>query len=148
MIKFNSRQFKNPTERNNASFGFWFAITLLFIFIDQASKWYASNNVPAIFLNDRFAFSIPLPVFLMYGLYLAVFLFVGNYLYKARQSLTSFEKYGWCLILAGGLSNLGERLVLGHVRDFIPILNGILNFADFFIIFGLVMVLLSQRHQK
>jgi signal peptidase II len=57
---------------------------------------------------------------------------------------------GLCLILAGGLSNLYDRIAWGHVVDFMllragPLQTGVFNVADFAITLGVVLVALGGR---
>jgi signal peptidase II len=57
---------------------------------------------------------------------------------------------GLCLILAGGGSNLFDRVAWGHVVDFMilragPLQTGIFNVADVAITLGVVLVLLGGR---
>ena|SRR6476469_10253446 len=124
------------------------ALTFSLILIDQLSKTLAVHLGWPIFLNDQFAFSLPLPIALMFVIYFAVLVAIFFYAYRTWHRFQIFQKYAWCFVFAGGLSNIGERVVFGQVRDFIPIANGVLNLADFFILFGLVMLLISQRYSK
>jgi len=53
---------------------------------------------------------------------------------------------GFCLVLAGGVSNLADRLLQGNVIDFInlgfgPVRTGIFNVADVAIMAGVALVL-------
>ncbi len=139
---------KNKTERYENTFGFWFAVVFVLIVIDQITKWYAQENLASLFLNNQFAFSIPLSVPIMYALYTIVLSVVIHYLYKNWKQISIIAQLGWSCILAGGLSNIGERIVLGHVRDFIPLFNGVFNLADVFIIAGVILVLFSNRHSE
>ncbi len=123
----------------------WFFYTATLILIDQLSKLAAGHLGWLIFLNDQFAFSLPVPVALMYVIYLVVLIAISIYVYKTWIRFDDLQKTAWVFVYAGGLSNVVERIFLGHVRDFIPILNGTLNLADFFIIFGLLLLLYSQR---
>jgi signal peptidase II len=100
-----------------------------------------------IFLNSQFAFSLPLHVAVMYLIYALIIFGIGVYLNRTWNRLSKMQHYAWSFVVAGGLSNIVERLVLGHVRDFIPIANGTLNVADFFILIGLFMLLASSRHE-
>ena len=52
------------------------------------------------------------------------------------------ERYGLVIILASGLSNLIDRVVLGGVRDFIfwPILNVYGNVSDLLLTIGVIVV--------
>lgn len=135
------------TESNHKSaFGFWFGILAGLIVVDQIAKYWAQKYLTTIFLNNQFAFSLPVPVPMMYVIYTLVLAGVIYYLHRNRLQLNSVERFSWSLILAGGLSNIGERLLLGHVRDFIPLLTGVFNFADIYIVFG--VVLLFAAHQR
>lgn len=130
------------------SFAFWVTLTILFIGIDQITKLAASHFDWPIFLNNQFAFSLPVPVFLMYAIYIVVLFGMSVYLHRTWTRFTNIQKLAWAFVYAGGISNIIERLVLGHVRDFIPISSGMLNVADFFIIIGLILLLVSNRYSK
>lgn len=129
-------------------FSFWISLTVLFIGIDQLTKWIASHLGWPIFLNDKFAFSLPVPIFLMYAIYIAVLVGMTMYVYKTWHRFENIQKLAWTFVYAGGVSNVVERIVLGHVRDFIPVSSGMLNVADFFIIIGLILLLVSNRYTK
>ena len=123
----------------------WIIIVFVLIIIDQLTKWAASLLNWSIFLNNDFAFSLPVPIVLMYAIYVSVLTGIGVYLFKSWHRFDHKQKLAWSFVLAGGLSNIGERIMLGAVRDFIPIANGMLNVADFFILGGLILLLVSQR---
>lgn len=127
------------------SFGFWLVLFLGLLSIDQVAKYVAQQSLESIFRNYNFAFSIPLPVSIMFLLYAIVLIVVVAVMYRSWPILPLASRLGWVLILAGGVSNIGERIVLGYVRDFIPIANGIFNVADLYIIFGLVLTILVSR---
>jgi lipoprotein signal peptidase len=145
--------FKNYFKKNDNKaesdskhpFGFWFALAALLIAVDQSTKFIASRKPEYVFLNDNFAFSIPLPALLMYAIYIVVLAAIAKYLHSSWNGISNSDKISWTFILAGGLSNISERIILGHVRDFIPVLSGILNVADLYIIFGLVLLLITGR---
>ena len=50
----------------------WFGITIILIFIDQLTKLIVSRLGWSVFLNNQFAFSLPVPVILMFVIYVAV----------------------------------------------------------------------------
>lgn len=129
-------------------FGFWFAIGALLIFADQASKRWASIYAETLFLNDKFAFSLPLPVIVMYAIYAAALFTAGYYIRINWHALDSASRVGWLLILSGGISNVGERIYFGYVRDFIPVANGIVNLADIYILAGIVLILSTPAFRK
>jgi signal peptidase II len=57
--------------------------------------------------------------------------------------------WGKSLFLAGAASNLADRIIYGYVRDFIDASLGfVFNFADVFIVVGLIIVLLSGAPKK
>ncbi len=124
----------------------WFSLTAILILIDQLTKLLASNWGWSIFFNDNFAFSLPIPVMLMFAIYIGVLISISIYVYKTWQRFDTMQRVAWCLVFAGGLSNIAERIILGHVRDFIYLANGILNVADLFILTGLMLLLISQRY--
>ncbi len=117
-----------------------FLFGVLLVVVDQLVK----NSVDNIFRNYNFIFSLPLNIFIMYTIYLGVLFAILFYFYKSWNRLKFIESFAWVLILAGAVSNFGERLVLGYVRDFIYIFNGVLNFADFYIILGVIILLFGQ----
>ena len=129
-------------------FALWIPITIIFIGIDQVTKLMASRFGWSIFLNDKFAFSLPVPIFLMYIIYIAVLVGMSIYVYRTWERFTNIQRLAWAFVYSGGISNIVERIILGHVRDFIPISSGMLNIADFFIIFGLILLLVSNRYSK
>ena len=126
----------------------WTAVFFLLIFIDQLFKALAKNN----FLNDNFAFSLPLPVWLMYLVYAGVLFVSAAYLFKTHRQLNCWQFIGWLLIWAGAFSNIGERIALGHVRDFIYItffgLTGIYNLADGYILLGIIILLFKEKQTE
>jgi signal peptidase II len=75
----------------------------------------------------------------------ALFLAFAGFL-AARYRWSRVARYGLLVFLAGGLSNLTDRLVIGSVIDFLnvgvgPIRTGIFNVADVAIMAGVGMVL-------
>jgi signal peptidase II len=75
----------------------------------------------------------------------ALFLAFAGFL-AARYRWSRVARYGLLVFLAGGISNLTDRLVIGSVIDFLnvgvgPIRTGIFNVADVAIMAGVGMVL-------
>lgn len=82
---------------------------------------------------------------LLFQLGNAVFLALAGFL-ASRYHWSRLASYGLVLFLAGGLSNLADRLAIGSVIDFLnvgvgPIRTGIFNVADVAIMAGVGMVL-------
>lgn len=124
---------------------FWFSLTALLIIIDQISKLVATSLGWSVFFNNQFAFSLPVPVPVIFLIYFFVLSGMVYYIYSSWLRLSPQQKFAWSLVFAGGISNIAERIILGHVRDFIYLVDGILNVADFFILFGLIVFLASTR---
>ncbi len=117
-------------------------VFLFLIGLDQAAKFFSTN----IYRNYNFAFSLPVPTVAMYLIYSLVVGAIVFYLAKNYFLLSLPALIGWTLILAGAVSNIGERVALGYVRDFIYILNGIFNLADAYIIMGILILILSNTN--
>ena len=130
---------KNQNQKERAvKVTFFFLCLVLF---DQLAKFYASS----IFKNNNIAFSLPLPVWLMYIIYAAVLGGMLVYCFKNYRTFSFSTQLAWTLIFAGADSNIIERIILGHVRDFIYISfykwTGIYNLADGYIILGILILL-------
>jgi lipoprotein signal peptidase len=137
-----------PTENASRTFGFWFALGVGLLVVTQLVRtWVLSSDLPT-FLNDRFAFSIDFPIAVMYLLYLVAMFFIGRYLIKHWYELGVVAKFGFVLIIAGGVSNLLERVFTGHAVDYIYIANGVLNLADFYILIGIVLIFIDRKHDQ
>jgi lipoprotein signal peptidase len=140
-LKNNSNQNKKESTLKS-SFFFFIVIFFCAIAIDQIGKHLARN----IFYNANFAFSLPLPVWLIYVIYFFVLVGMSFYVFENYRKLNQLPKVAWALIFAGAISNIAERIFTGHVRDFIYItflkLTGIYNLADFFIIIGIILLLI------
>jgi len=116
----------------------------LFAFLvlaDQLSKYFAKRISP----NHAFAFSLPLPVGIMYLIYALVLGGIIYYTWKNRENFSAPALLAWTLIFTGAICNVLERLVLGYVRDFIYITfsrwTGVYDLADFYIILGVLILL-------
>lgn len=133
------------TGSRNTTVGFWSFLFFLFIALDWSTKYLAHRFHRPIFYNQNFAFSLPLPVTVMYLVYGLVLTVASIYLLKSFRAITNRERLAWVMIIASGLSNVLERLMRGSVTDFIFIWTGVFNLADFFIILGLLVLFLHQR---
>jgi signal peptidase II len=71
-------------------------------------------------------------------------------LWARRRGMGVGEQVGWALILAGAVGNLLDRVVRGHVIDFIHVHHWpVFNVADICIVAGaLLLVLLEWRRAK
>jgi lipoprotein signal peptidase len=119
----------------------WSLVFLFPIIVDQFVK----SKIQNPFLNYNFAFSLPLPKGLIFFTYAIILIFICAYFFKNFRKFRSLEFFGWILIFSGAVSNIGERIVLGYVRDYIYILNGIFNLADGYIILGILVLLIGSK---
>jgi signal peptidase II len=145
-------------KQKNARMDFcWGVFLLVGIFLDQLSKYIifeivVKDRLPKnigvyLFQNFNFAFSLPLSKVFIYLIYFFVLVGIGFYLKKNFFTLPSISKVAWVFILAGAISNIGERIYFGYVRDFIYLFSGIFNLADFYIIFGVLILFFSKERQ-
>ena len=109
------------------------------LLLDQFSKFFAPRIGLVVVKNKGIAFGL-FPNFaweVVIFLLLAVFLV--DFLKKRRGYLPL------TLILAGGLSNLFDRLYFGYIRDFIDLkIWPVFNLADVAICLGVGMILIKE----
>lgn len=117
------------------------------IILDQITKRNIFFKIN-IFKNYFFAFSLPIPIVIIYCIYFFILCGVCYYLYLNYLKISSIQKIAWTLILAGGVSNIVERIFLGYVVDWIYIYTGIFNLADIYIILGVILLLLPSKENK
>lgn len=115
------------------------------IAVDQCYKVFTRH----IFLNRQFAFSLPVPVWLMYLIYFVVLYGLVYFALRNYRNFLPLTASGLVFIFAGALSNLAERILLGYVRDWIYISffrwTGIYNLADGYIILGIIILLFGPK---
>lgn len=139
-----TENFKTESEHKK-SFGFWLFFSLALISFAQIVRWWVLTHNFSIFKNDKFAFSLDVPILISYSLYVIVFFFILKFLYENWFNLSLVTKLGFTLILCGGASNLVERIMFGYVVDYFFIGSGVLNFSDLYIIVGAILVFISYK---
>jgi lipoprotein signal peptidase len=124
----------------------WFNVFLFILLIvtDQVTKFYANR----VFLNSVFAFSLPLPLPVIYLIYFCVIFFIVRHLLAHYKNFSYLQRLFWLLVLSGAVSNILERIFFGYVRDWIYISSGIFNLADFYIILGIILLFVKQYNEK
>ena len=70
-----------------------------------------------------------------------------------RLGWTGLAAVGTCLYLAGGMSNLADRVIRGSVIDFLniglgPIRTGIFNVADVAIMLGVSLIVVGLYREE
>lgn len=127
----------------------WLVVVSLVVGLDQLVKlWFSLYSRSQIQLNFLGAGSLNLfgesntPWIILAGVVLISILI---YLVKSNE-LDSKNWFGWALIWGGGMSNWLDRLTLGGVRDFWPILGTDLknNLADYALTFGLIWLMINS----
>ena len=114
------------------------------ILLDQITKAYFVSR-------DFFVPNFGLPLGLDFGrlvnvmvIGIALLFFLWLYV-TMRDSQNQKLNYGFVFLFAGAVSNLGDRIFLGFVRDFVDFgLGFTFNLADVFVVVGLLLIL-SQR---
>lgn len=131
-------------------------ITIL-ILLDQLTKWYvASNMLKFKIIDGFFEIAYVKNTGTIYGLFEnnnLVFIVLGILIcaiviwcIKSSKALQSPQAKGFALILAGGISNLIDRIFRGYVVDFIWVkyIGGIFNLADSFIVIGIILIVIFE----
>ena len=146
----------------------WYLLSLVVIILDQWTKWLAETNltflepVPVIepFLNWTLAYNYGAAFsfladaggwqkWFFAGLALLMSLFVIGYLAKAPRQ-AKLLSLGLALVLGGAVGNLIDRLLHGHVIDFIHVHYAdvwhypIFNIADIGISIGVLLIVIDM----
>jgi signal peptidase II len=130
------------------------ALFVVLVAIDQLTKAYAYagnfgdflNSLrpifgKQIFPNYNFAFSLQINHVLIYVLY-AILMVLLVWWYTNSKEKSVAASIGFVLILAGALSNIVDRVMLGYVRDFIFVFWGnVFDIADMYIIAGILLMI-------
>tara|TARA_R110002126_G_scaffold262651_2_gene405561 strand:+ start:93 stop:737 length:645 start_codon:yes stop_codon:yes gene_type:complete len=164
-----SRLTKTPKMVANGSRAFvWYILALVIVIIDQWTKWLAETKltfhdpVPVIepFLNWTLAYNYGAAFsfladaggwqkWFFSGLALLMSLFLIIYLIKAPRKATLLS-FGLALVLGGAVGNLIDRLLHGHVIDFIHVHYAdvwhypIFNIADIGISIGVLLIVIDM----
>lgn len=164
-----SRLIKTPKMIANGRRAFmWYLLSLVVIIIDQWTKWLAETKltfhepVPVIepFLNWTLAYNYGAAFsfladaggwqkWFFSGLALVMSLFLIVYLIKAPRKATLLS-FGLALVLGGAVGNLIDRLLHGHVIDFIHVHYAnvwdypIFNVADMGISVGVALIVIDM----
>ena len=132
-------------------------LCLILISLDQISKVLIknyingdinliSNNVVSIVKveNEGFAFGINKQNMANICISLGVIIFIFNYIFSQKEKLNSKIIVFLGLIIAGGLSNILDRIFYGAVFDFIKIGSfPVFNFADTFVVIGWLLFVIN-----
>jgi len=148
--------FPETKTKKGKSIGFfvtWLALLVLLCQVIRVATlqwgpsnfWFSQTMGLDVFRNYNFAFSVPLPTPVMYLIYGAVLAILGWYLSRNYSGLSTIKRWAWVFIVAGAVSNIGERSAIGYVVDYLYFFTGIFNLADLYILGGVVILLLRDR---
>jgi signal peptidase II len=137
------------SSTSNARFIIWMIVAVVIVIVDQLTKWAIIEWVP---LYDR----IPLNTFInlthqknsgaafsfladaggwqrwfLAVLASAVSIVIVVWLWRIRNEEQNILTAGLALVLGGAIGNLIDRILLGHVTDFIQVLFGSWAFPSF-----------------
>ncbi len=121
-----------------------------FVVLARALAWVVREHTAlTLVCNDFGALSLALPAALVASVSVVVGIFFVRAWYKESDTFSSFA---WLFLLAGGMSNLFERVVFGCVLDYIPLFRlTMFNVADLFLtigVFGLLWRWYDRRGIK
>ena len=126
-------------------------VIILLILIDQITKLYITMNPETTIIDDVLKFKITENTGGAFGVgqnstftyivtNIVVLGIIIKFMVNGNQLIDTKTKVFLSLILAGGISNLIDRIFRGHVVDFIDITNFInfpvINLADIYITLG------------
>jgi len=119
-------------------------LVLLFILLDQVSKYLIRQSDGFYICNKGIAFGINIPEIIFWSIWIIIFGFIIYYLFKNKS-----EIYFLSFIVAGAISNLIDRLYLGCVIDFIDFkIWPVFNLADSFIVIGAIMIIVKSLKSR
>lgn len=94
--------------------------------------------------NDGIGFGIPVPSLPTFIILIVVIVGIAYWMFLGWQSQHRNIIWGTTLIFVGALSNLIDRIIYGHVVDYLNLFNwSIFNIADLMIFCGVGMILFS-----
>lgn len=102
----------------------------------------------AQFKNYDFAFSIKLPVPVIYTLYIGVLSVLVHQIWHTWSMNRPFMNFAWLLVGVGAAANIFDRLYFGYVRDFIRLGNGYFNLGDVWIVLGIIFICWYSLDEK
>lgn len=97
--------------------------------------------------NTGAAFGIWNNRWMLVGVNILIILTIAKLLLSKKYEFTKSIKFAYALILAGGMTNLMDRIFRGFVIDYIDINElfyyPVFNFADICIVLGIVIVMIT-----
>jgi len=128
-------------EKNKRVIFYFFFIVFLF-FLERCLKFFYLSR-GEVFYNKNIAFNIYLEKGVFYFLFSLIFTLLVLCLITSFKKEKSFYIFSFSFILIGALSNFIDRLLYDAIIDYWQIPFTIFNLADFYILLGILMLLVS-----
>ena len=131
-------------------------LCLIFILIDQFVKYYIYVNKPSIILikdyleityaeNTGTLFGIAQDSNFILIIVSLIIISILTFVLLRKTQKYSFRRTLWQIIIAGGVSNLIDRVWRGFVIDYVGLkFFGVCNIADFCIVFGVIILAIYE----
>ncbi|MFC1750348.1 signal peptidase II [Pseudomonadota bacterium] len=145
---------KTNGERKVAGFYTWAGIAVILVLtLDYVSKYFVIKYVPEIeFLpfasltyteNVGAAWSLAIDPRLLVILSFIILIFVNHFYLRDLNLDKTMTRVSYGLIVGGALGNMIDRMMFGHVVDYISIgWWPVFNLADTFIVIGIFLLIL------
>lgn len=136
---------------------FFFLSGFLFA-LDQFLKYLAYNNKDFTFYilkpwfgweyfpNPGIAFGLPVPQKIIFFLTPLILLGLAMW-WRTNKHKTKNFYLGVCLVYAGALSNLIDRIVFSVTIDYLRVFTSVMNIADIIIVIGAVLLLHKSKNK-
>lgn len=133
-------------------------LSFVMIAIDQVIKYFVFMNRPQIIVipgwlsityaqntGTVFGLAQGSNILFMIIAFIIIAAVLCIILEQEKKEKYSFKQKLWKIILAGGISNLIDRVCRGYVIDYVSLkFFGICNLADFFIVFGVILLAVEE----
>lgn len=142
---------------------FFNALIVILVLVDRLIKYLSMYKLPAegvyfiykpipvfikFFKNPFIAFSIPVPLFVIILLSMAILLFILFFLVKNYQTNHWLANFSLLLIAGGAISNFIDRIVFNFVIDYMHIsVLPVFNLADIMIMLGVIIFLIKNNKE-
>jgi len=137
----------------------YFLLSGFLFVLDQFLKYLAFHNQSfrfyllkpwlgwEYFPNPGIAFGLPVPQFFILLLTPLILLALA-YWWNKNTHKTNHFYLGVCLIFAGAISNLIDRIVFSITIDYFRVLTSVINLANITIVIGAVLLLSKNKKSK
>lgn len=133
---------------------------IIFLILDQLIKYYIFMNKPQIVLisdwleityaeNTGTIFGMAQGTNIIFAIISIIIIFIAIYIILKTTKKNSYKRNLWQLILAGGVSNLIDRIFRGFVIDYVSLkFFGVCNLADFLIVIGVILLAIKELKEN